>query len=405
MNVKTKFTGTIHLIASLLVILFFSACGIQMKQASLYDGVDESPAPPPPANIALAVEPEIFNEDGTDFWVTEDSSCTSGFVTREEAYDGEFALHINWNRDPSVCEWAGFGIGWDGWSGKDLSEVYDHAAIEMYVRSQEGKMYGIPMILTLEDYSGHMAWSYASLAYFEKYYIDEEWQRVLVPLNSFDLDEDGLDITNVKQLQFELQQAGGIYLDDIKLIYAEPLEKEIYDPAEQATAMEFSYPVKLFGDAWVDGNGWGLHSDACQTIALTSDNPSEGDKCIHAKWDTNVEDCYLVAIGASWNNWFVTDMTKLVNSAAIELDIRTTASTSELPVMVGFEDYERRTSFVTLDQSLTNGGYGTKWTTVRIPLAALPKTVDFADIKQFMMKMEGKGEVFIDNIRISTFRS
>ncbi len=405
MNVKAQFTGTIHLIASLLIILFFTACGVQLRQASLYDGVEEDVSSPPPSDIALAVEPEIFNEDGTDFWVTEDSSCTVGFVTREVAQDGEYALQINWNRDPKVCEWAGFGIGWDGWSGKDLSEVYDHAAIEMYVRSQEGKMFGLPMVLTLEDYSGNMAWSYVSNTYFEKYYIDEEWQRIIIPLNTFDLEEDGLDITNVKQLQFELQQGGGIYLDNVNLVYDSPAPKQLYEPSGAPEAPAFSYPLQLFDDEFIDGNGWGVHSDACQTITYTSDNPSSGSRSIHAKWDTEVEDCYLVAMGVSWNNWFVTDMTEIRNVAVVELDVRTPTVTSEVPVMVGFEDYERRTTYVALDQSVTSGGFGTSWTTVRIPLSSFPETADFADIKQLMIKMEGKGEVFIDNIRITTTRS
>ena len=237
-------------------LLLLAGCGIQLQKASLYDGVKEDPKSPPPDNLALAVEPEIFREDATDFWVTDDTSCTTGFMTREVANTGLSSLRINWNRDPAVCEWAGFGIGWDGWAGKDLSEIYDHAAIEMYVRSQEGKMFGLPIVLTLEDYSGNMAWSYTSNTYFEKYYIDEEWQRVLVPLNTFDLDEDGLDITNVKQLQFELQQAGGIFLDDVMLVYYEPVAKEIYLP-NKAGAPDLPYPIQLFDDEFIDGNGWG----------------------------------------------------------------------------------------------------------------------------------------------------
>ena len=402
MGAKLYSRCTIVVLVSFLVL---NACGVQFQRASLYDGVEEEKLPDPPSNLALAVEPEIFRDDGTDFWVTEDSSCTSGYVTREVAYEGEFAIKMNWNRDPQICEWAGFGIGWDEWAAKDLSEVYDHVAIEMYVRAQEGKMFALPVVLTLEDYSGRMAWSYTFNRFFERYYIDEDWQRIVVPLNTFDLEEDGLDITNVKQLQFELQQSGGIYLDDIKLIYHEPAEKEVYEPADKLIAPSISYPILLFDDSFVNGDGWGVHSDACQTIKLSDEKPSQGNKCIHAKWDMSVEDCYYVAIGVSWNKWFSTDISVLRETGFIELDVRTNGSFSEIPVKVGFEDYERRTSFMTLDQSLTQGGYNDQWTTVRIPISSLPDTIDLQDVKQLMISMEGKGEVFIDNVRIATSKS
>ena len=390
--------------AGIFIVFLITSCGIQIKDASLYDGVEVEPIPPKPEKIELAVEPEIFAEDATNFWTPEDDGdCTVGEVTSEVVHSGERALAISWNRDPKACKWAGFGLGWDDWAGKDLTDVYDHAAIQMYIRSKEGTMFGLPIVLTLEDYSGNMAWSYTGNKYFERYFIDEEWQAVTVPLNTFDLEEDGLDLGNIKQLMFELQQAGSIYIDDIELVFYEPQPVTPWLPdAPKPDAL--SFPIQLFDDAFINNNGWGIMEDHCQKIELTSSTRSEGNQSIHAVWDDSKEDCYMVALGISWNQWFPSDLSAAAPTTVIELDIRSTdaRSLAEIPVKVGFEDYERRTSFVKLDDRYLDGGAFTPgtWQTVRIPMADLSGEVDLSDLKQLLIRMEGAGEVYLDNIRL-----
>jgi hypothetical protein len=384
--------------------LLLPACGIQFQEASLYDGLEPATVPPKPEKIILAVEPEIFSEDGTNFWTPEDDGdCTEGEVTDEVAHSGKYALKINWNRDPEKCGWAGFGIGWDDWAGKDLTDVFNYGAIEMYVRTQQGKMFGLPIVLTLEDYSGGMGFSYTGNKYFERYYLDEEWQKVVVPLNSFDIEIENLDLGNVKQLMFELQQGGGIYLDDIRIVFYEPQPTTPWYPnAPQAPNPGF--PIQIFADGFINDNGWGLLQDPCQHISLTDATASEGRQSIHAVWDKSKEDCYQVAIGASWNKWFPADLSASPASTFIVLDVNWDGgnSLSELPVKVGFEDYQRAVSLAPLqDELLTSGTFqaGT-WQTVRIPLTALSGNANLADIKQLLIRMEDSGEVYFDNIRL-----
>lgn len=397
-------TYNIHLLrcAAILACLITALPGcVQFKPMSLYDGAAAPTPVPKPKTIALAVAPVIFKEDASYFWVTDNPKCTTGSLVSDVAHSGRSALKINWNRDPAVCEWAGFGIGWDNWSGKDLSEIYDHAALQMQVRTQEGTMFGLPIVLTLEDYSGKMAWSYVANKYFERYYIDEQWQQVTVPLNTFDLEEDGIDIGNVKQLMFELQSAGALYFDDIEIVFHEPKPAEVWLPQATAPALP-EFPVQLFGDAFINGNGWGLVSDHCQKTVLTEKAHSEGSKAIHATWDKAVPDCYMVAIGISWNQWFPIDMRPVKATAAIEFDIKSAGGTfASLPINIGFEDYERQLSLLPLEGKLVDGGQiGPDWARVRIPLSELPGSANFGNIKQFVMQMSGAGEVYIDNIRL-----
>ena len=393
-----KFT----LLPTLLLGLCLTGCGIQFQDANLYEGVAEPVREPRPERLSLAVEPVIFQEDATNFWLPEDGSCTTGRVEKEIKRTGDNALKIEWNRDPAQCEWAGFGIGWDNWLGKDLSTVFDDAAIQMYARTISGKMYGLPVVLTLEDYSGNMAWSYVGSAYFDKYYLDEEWQKVEVPLNTFDLDEDGLDITNVKQLMFELQQSGGVYLDDIQLVYYEEAPQEIWLPdAPQAPTV--TYPVQLFDDTFINDDGWGFFSDDCQTIEYTDAMPSEGDRAIHATWDASRPDCYRIQMGVSWTDWFSTDLTDLKKDLYLVLDLRGDAAVLERGlVRIGFEDYQRGTSLLPVNKKYldTKARPAAGWQTFRVPVRDLPATMDFSDVKQVLLIMDERGEVYLDNLRL-----
>lgn len=395
-----RLIGNIRLVVVLSSLMVLTACGISFQTNSLYDGVAVQEKPAKPERIDQAVEPEIFREDGTDFWVTDNPACTTGSVVSDIKHSGKNALKVNWNRDPNVCEWAGFGIGWDGWAGKDLSEIFDYAAVQMYVRSAEGKMFGLPVVLTLEDYSGNMAWSYLGNAYMEGYFLDENWQKVTVPLNTFDLEEDGIDITNIKQLSFELQQSGSMYLDDIELIYYEAPPKEIWRP-DLALTKAATYPVQLFDDGFVNNNGWGVMEDQCQQITITNDGVG-GSKGIHAQWDTSKEDCYEVAVGASWNNWFPIDMSKDHDKLMLSLAFKSSDNyLGKRTVQLGIEDYDRRRMTMPIKAEYITGEFSPNtWQTINIPLSDLKGDIDVTKVKQFVMLFQGEGEIFIDNIEL-----
>ena len=402
-------------------VVLASGC-VEFRPAVLYTGVEQAPPPERPRSLALAVEPVIFQDQTDDtVWFQDDERCTQGRVTSEVVFEGERAIEVSWDRGAEGCEWAGFGLGWDGWAGKDLSEVLPHAAIEMYVRAKEGTMYGLPIVLTLEDYAGGMGFAYTGNRYFERPVIDEEWQRVVVPLANFDLEIEDLDPTNVKQLMFELQQAGSVYIDDVKLVFYEEEPQEpwlVEGPRPDPTAL----PITLFDDAFINDNGWGLVTDACQSVELTEVDPSEGTHALHLRWDLAPESCYQAAIGVTWGRWYPMDLTQILQRAAIQLDVRLPSGTAErLPIRIGLEDYGRTFAGAQLAGAYApEGGFTSEWKTVTIPVAALrtggpqlaasPATVgdlpepqggtDFSNIKQLIVYLDDAGEVVIDNVRL-----
>lgn len=403
----------------LAVVLSTPGC-VQFQPAALYSGVEPAPVPERPRMLSLAVEPVIYEDQNDDtVWFQDDTRCTQGRVEEDVVYSGQRAIAVSWDRNAEGCEWAGFGIGWDGWAGKDLSEVLPYAAIEMKVRSKEGTAYGLPIVLTLEDYSGGMGFAYTDNKYFERTFIDEEWQTVTVPLSAFDMEIENLDPTNVKQLMFELQGAGSGYIDDIRLIFYEEPEQEpwiVLPERPDPTAL----PIQLFDDAFINDDGWGLIDDDCQSIEKTTDDAR--GQVLSLQWDVTTDQCYEGAMGISWDQWYPIDMTPVASEAAIQFDVKLPSGTSsQLPVRVALEDYNRQVSQIILDARYTSSGqFTTEWQTVTIPfselrgggreLAAAPATVgnlpefrdgaDLSNVKQVVFYLDESGAVLIDDIRL-----
>ena len=376
-------------------------CGcVSLKKATLYDGVAPVEKVIIPDDISVIVEPRIYDEGTTDVWGLEKDVCQEA-STSDVAYSGNESLKITWNRDAKGCTWSGIGIGWDGWAGKDLSLIMSSVAIQMYVRTQKGKAFGLPFVLTLIDYSDGMGFLYTTNKYFERASIDEEWQKVVVPLKDFEITKENLDPTNIKQLQIELQQSGSVYLDDISLVFYEEQEETPW-MVEEVLPDPIAMPQLIFDDAFVNNNGWGLVKDNCKEIEFSEAERFSGEKSLHLVWDETRANCKFNAFGVSWNKWHPVDLTPIREKAAFEFEILTVGETvPSLPIKIGFEDYDRAKSFVTLTSAFVEGeSYDSKWRKVRIPLSTIPKGVNFKNIKQVYFTMNGKGEVFMDNFKL-----
>lgn len=390
---------------SLLAVLLTATACVQFKQAQLYSGVEQEPTPEKPKTISLLVEPLIYDDGTSDVWGIETNACQT-VTTTDVAYSGNEALLLNWNRGAKDCKWSGIGIGWDGYAGKDLSGLIDYAAIQMYVRTQEGRSFGLPFVLTLEDYSGGMGFCYTSNKYFERTAIDEEWQKVVVPLSDFETQKENLDPTNIKQLQIELQQSGSVYLDDVRLVFYTPQPQEPWMQEEERDDPT-NLPVQLFDDAFVNNNGWGMISDQCQDFHITSTEKTSGQQSIHLQWSDQNDRCKLKDFGVSWNRWFPVDLSSLRDRAAIQFQLKmASGQATSLPIQVGFEDYERAKQFAELTSDFIPGGqYNTTWQTVTIPLTAIPEAgFDFRRTKQLYVRVKGSGEVYMDDIKLIRLR-
>ncbi|MEM6261464.1 MAG: hypothetical protein AAGI38_03075 [Bacteroidota bacterium] len=394
------------LMCFLAVAILCAGC-VQFKNIELYDLEASEPKPPRPEKLSKLVETDIFRDDTLTTWGIHNEPGKIASLSSEVKKAGENGIAIEWNRYTNGGEWVGFGMGWDNWAGKDLSGVYDYAAIRFYVKAKNEPMYALPMVMSLEDYSGKSSYAYTAHRYFERYSIDDEWQSVTVPLKAFDLDEFGMDISNVKQLQCELQQAGAVYLDEFQLIMYEEKPMESWVEVEELPS-PVELPKVLFDDAFINGNGFGLMNYACQNIRISETEANSGGKAIHAEWDESKANCRPVEFGINWNKWRPFDMTSILKDAAIEFYIKVPGDKDgELPVSVGLRDYGfkmsggYKTSSVKIQRKYVEGNtYTGGWQKVVIPVADFDDPWDADNARSLVFQFSGKGEILIDDLRL-----
>jgi hypothetical protein len=109
------------------------------------------------------------------------------------------------------------GIGWDSWTGKDLSRILDRAAIQFKAYSPTGKIKSLPLAASLEDFGGSQAWL-GITGNLIKYEGDDKWATVTLPLGDFSWEEFNADASNIKQFIIQFEAAGDFYADDIKIV-------------------------------------------------------------------------------------------------------------------------------------------------------------------------------------------
>lgn len=186
---------------------------VSVKQNSLYIETFN------PNDTVFYTSSEIYADYITsEGWVTESENCITAKTTKEAAFKGELGIDIKWDRSSQGCPWLGFGFGWDSWTGKDLSGIKNIAAIQFHVRMVEGERANLPWAVGLEDFTGSQAWLGVTSNAIKADKITTEWTRIEMPLSEFNWDEQGADASNIKQIIFNTEADGRIYIDEIKIV-------------------------------------------------------------------------------------------------------------------------------------------------------------------------------------------
>jgi hypothetical protein len=163
-----------------------------------------------------------------EIWKTNVNACIAMKQGFDRPKNGSSYLSIQWDKVAGGCSWIGMGIGWDGWSGKNLSAIYDTAAIQLYVRSTSVPIYNLPLALGIEDHSNQQVWIGFSAGFIENGVITKEWTKITIPLQLFNFEDENFDGSNVKQLIIQFEASGNIEVDAIEMVpFAGKLRNEI----------------------------------------------------------------------------------------------------------------------------------------------------------------------------------
>ncbi|MFM9983878.1 MAG: sugar-binding protein [Flavobacteriales bacterium] len=171
-----------------------------------------------------------------DLWHTPNSQCIEVKKNNESAYSGESSIEIKWNKQADGCPWLGLGVGWENWTGKDISGILSKAAVSFWVKSLSGDLQsGLPWAIGFEDFIDGQAWTGITKDCVIGGVITSEWTHIQVPLENFPFEQNDVEPHAIKQLMLQFESSGKVCIDEITIIPFEPKQSKIGQAIEQKT--------------------------------------------------------------------------------------------------------------------------------------------------------------------------
>ncbi len=198
------------------IVAFITGCS-SLKPVALYDfPVDAEDDGGLPGFYASTIWSDQLN---AEVWVTQNASCITMQLETNTVFKGTGSIHLKWNKQAGGCPWLGMGIGWEGWSGKDISQILHLGALEMRVKSLNGPMKsGLPGAVGMEDFGGNQSWVGLFKKYVQGGVIDQDWVKLQIPLSDLMSQNKEVDNTAIKQIIFTLEAEGDVLIDEIKIV-------------------------------------------------------------------------------------------------------------------------------------------------------------------------------------------
>lgn len=302
----------------LFALLFLTAC-VEFKPIAVYDIEPE---------VDNSQQEKVFFDESLGLLWLELKTCAEFKIVKEENSN---VILLDWNKQG--CDWVGFGNSWSSFIADDISENLDSSAISFRVKAVETEQKSIPFVIGLEDYSGGNSYVFSDFKSFANRLsiTKDEWTTINIPLSNYDFSYNGVDPTNIKQMIIQLEGAGKVYLDDIKLIPFTPKQynqmlADVEGMKPKGNPNQNIYPSNFQELAWNIG------VNDCNEL-------SEIDNQIHWKWNA----CdFFNRWGFNWNNWYAFNLRGIEDKTALQLKL----SADYSPFSVLLEDYTGKSSEV-----------------------------------------------------------
>jgi len=119
--------------------------------------------------------------------------------------------NIHWAYQANNCDWAKWGINWNGWYQSNFRGITDKSVFEIELKSTPSSQFKI----TLEDFNNKKI---VLVDYNKSKDASGDWRKIRVQLNSADFDKSGMQLDQIKQLLFEGNAEGEVEIKSIKFI-------------------------------------------------------------------------------------------------------------------------------------------------------------------------------------------
>lgn len=368
------------------VLAALSACDVvKFQHQQLYDRFETK-------QEEERAESIIFTDSRGTMWNSL-FYCGDFKITNEAAYSGKNSIKISWDKSKG-CDWIGFGNSFSNWVGTDLSESRKRKALSFYVRTQTKTSGALPIVAALEDFSGGGSYHYIDTKkYLHGLEIDTTWKLVIVPLWDFPVNEDQVDIRNIKQMQFQLEGGGSFFLDEIRIIDYSPEQFEQFRAEVEAMKPHGSPNQLIFTTEDFDFSAWNTGSGKCHELHLIE----KADQSI-ITWNYDANNCAWAKWGMNWNGWYQINWRGILDKSVLEM---TYASEPNTQFQLFVEDFRGNRQLIYEEDGST--AVSNEWKTIRLPLSEMnliQKGLVLDQIKQLLFEGVGAGSVQIEDIKI-----
>ena len=296
-----KFTTNIAL--SILILNTLS-CGY-MREVSIYE-----PSKSISAFEQFPYKTLFTNSEENGLWGLKKKSCKEVAFENNNNYIGKDHIHIKWNA--SKCNYIALGLKWGNYKAKNLKPILKSAAIELRVRIDSGELSNVPMFFILVDYAGNQCRANINNLNLEGGKIDTEWRRIRIPLQEFNYQKRGVNMSNIKELRLEFQRKGDLHIDNIIIVAHEHNYKKIKDTFKKVFD---THPIQIGAgkEYW-----WGINRKYSSSLQFGDTFKNESvvvdlDKSKEDQWNT---------FGFSPYKWMRVDISSIYRTSAITFKLK-----------------------------------------------------------------------------------
>ena len=300
----------------ILVLLLLTAC-VEFKPIAVYDVQ--------PEQDGSQLEKVFFDESVGMLWQNL-NGCATLKVVKE---DGSNAILLEWNK--VGCDWVGIGNSWSNFVADDISEYINTSAISFRVKAVESEQKSIPFVIGLEDYAGGNSYVFSEFKDFANQLsiTTDKWTSLYIPLSRYNYTYQGVDPTNIKQMIIQLEGAGKVFLDDIKVV---PFSEDDYTDmlASVESMRPKGNPSQNIYPSNFEELAWNIGVNDCHKLM-------EIDQQIHWEWKS----CdFYNRWGFNWNNWYAFNFRGITEQTALRIKL----SKGFSPFNIVLEDYTGKSS-------------------------------------------------------------
>jgi len=278
---------------------------------------------------------EIFTDsEKTKLWGVKINDCKEVVFDSSNNFEGKDHLYVKWDKNDK-CKFIGIGFTWGGYKSKNLSPLINSAAIEMMIRIDEGEKTKLPMFFSLVDYSGKMCVSKINYLDIDGGVISQNWTKVRIPLQAFNYEKKGVNMSNIKELRIEFQQSGSVHIDDMKIVRHE--HNYIKTDTNFKTSYN-SFPIQIGVDSqyW-----WGVNSKYSTNFKFAPSSSVVKSESLIANVDLSIKNSWN-NFGFAFDKWNHVDISEIYSTSALNFKIKSSSLPNLQIMIVSYKGDKRR---------------------------------------------------------------